>query len=145
MNLRLRLSHKIGVIGAIGVLGLVIVGGLYLFGSWTQARSQKTAEDASALAKLTNKLSIQMLQARRAEKDFLLRRDDRYAKNHGEVVKTVAANMDDITQRLTALNQAELAQNLATARADYDTYVKHFKALVDAVHKNGLTENDGLQ
>ena len=90
MNLRIRLSHKIAAIGAIGVLGLAIVGGLYLFGSWTQARSQKNAEDASAIAMLTSKLSNQMLQARRAEKDFLLRRDDRYAKNHGEDVKIVA-------------------------------------------------------
>ena len=47
-------------------------------------------------------------------------------------------------QRLTALDQAELAQKLAAARADYDAYVKHFKALVDAMRKNGLTENDGL-
>jgi methyl-accepting chemotaxis protein len=140
-----KINTKIGAIGSIGVLGLMIVGGLYLAGSWTQARYQKFADDTNAVTMLINKLSIQMLLARRAEKDFLLRSDDRYVKNHGEIVKTIAANMDDITQRLTALNEAELAQKLTAARADYDGYVKHFKALADAMHKNGLTENDGLQ
>ena len=145
MNLRIRLTHKIAAIGVIGILGLAIVGGFYLSGSWTQARSQKNADDANALAMLTSKLSIQMLQARRAEKNFLLRHDDQYAKNHDEVAKAAAAIMNDISQRLTVLNQIELAQKLTAARADYDIYARHFKALVDAQHKLGLNENDGLQ
>ena len=145
MNLRIRLTHKIAAIGVIGILGLAIVGGFYLSGSWTQARSQKNADDANALAMLTSKLSIQMLQARRAEKNFLLRHDDQYAKNHDEAPKAPAPIMDDISQRLTVLNQIELAQKLTAARADYDIYVKHFKALVDTQLKIGLTENDGLQ
>ena len=90
-----KINTKIASVGAIGVLGLALIGGLYMSGSWTQARYQKSAEDASALATLTNKLSIQMLQARRAEKDFLLRRDDRYVKNHGGTVKS--RQQDDMT------------------------------------------------
>jgi len=35
-----------------------------------------------------------MLLARRAEKDFLLRREDRYVKAHNEVVTAIAANID---------------------------------------------------
>ena len=143
--MRISLTHKIAAIGVIGILGLAIVGGVYLSGSWTQAHSQNNADDANALAILTSKLRIQMLQARQAEKDFLLRRDDRYAKNHGEVAKAAAVNMDDISQRLIALNQIELARKLTAARADYDIYVKHFKTIVDAQHKLGLNENDGLQ
>jgi methyl-accepting chemotaxis protein len=140
-----KINTKIGLIGAIGIFGLAIIGGLYLSGSWTQSRYQKKAEDASALVMMTNKLSNQMLLARRAEKDFLLRREDRYVKNHGETVKAIAANMDDISGRLTALDQAELAKQMTAAHADYDVYVKHFAALVDAEQRNGLTENDGLQ
>jgi methyl-accepting chemotaxis protein len=34
---------------------------------------------------------------------------------------------------------------LNSARADYDAYTKHFDALANAMRKNGLTENDGLQ
>jgi methyl-accepting chemotaxis protein len=140
-----KIATKIATVGAVGVLGLAIIGGLYLSGSWTQARYQKKAEDSSALEALTNKLSIQMLLARRSEKDFLLRRDDRYAKNHGEILKAVAANMNGITQGLAALDQTELVQKMTAVKAGYDVYAKHFVALVDAMHKNGLTENDGLQ
>src|SRR3954454_11005675 len=138
-----KIGTKIASIGAVGVIGLAIIGGLYLSGSWSMSRYQKSADDAGGIALLSSKLSTQMLNARRAEKDFLLRRDDRYVKDHGEVVKTVAANMDDILQRLTALNQSEIAQKLTATRLDFDGYVKHFKVLADAMHKNGLTENDG--
>lgn len=140
-----KISTKIASIGAISVLGLVIIGGLYLSSSWTLARYQKAAEDMSVLTVLINKLSTQMLLARRAEKDFLLRRNDQYVKTHDNIVQAIAANIDDINQRLAALDQTELAKKLTAARADYDGYVKHFKLLVDAMHKSGLTENDGLQ
>jgi methyl-accepting chemotaxis protein len=145
MKFRLLLTHKIGALSAVGVLGLAIVGGLYFSGSWTQARYQKEADELSALAALSSKLSNQMLLARRAEKDFLLRREDRYVKAHGDTVKTIATNIDELTGRLAALNQSELLQKATAARADYDAYVRHFNELTNAVVKNGLRENDGLQ
>ena len=52
MNFGIRLTHKIGALGAVGVLGLVVIGGLYLSSSLTQARYQRTADDAGALAKM---------------------------------------------------------------------------------------------
>jgi methyl-accepting chemotaxis protein len=145
VNLRLRITHKIAAIGVTGILGLAIVGGVYLSGSWTRAQSQRNAEGANTLAILTSNLSVQMLEARRAEKNFMLRHDDRYAKNHDTIAKAIAARMDDIRQRLAALNQTELAKELAVVRADYDIYLKLFRSLVDAQRKLGLTVNDGLQ
>ena len=141
----LRLTHKIIAIAGTGVLGLVLVGGLYLSGSWSQARFQKTADEASALADANDRLSIKMLEARRAEKDFLLRSDDKYAKAHGDIVKTIAESFDDIARRLAAAGQAELLNQTRAARDTYEQYVKHFGALVDSARKLGLNENDGLQ
>jgi methyl-accepting chemotaxis protein len=145
MQFRLLLTHKIGALSVVGILGLAIVGGLYLSGSGTQTRIQKNADELSALATLANKLSNQMLLARRAEKDFLLRREDRYVKAHHEIVAAIAASIDELMRRLTALNQTELVQKATAARADYETYVKHFNGLTNAAIKNGLRENDGLQ
>src|SRR6266568_3415754 len=115
-NFQLRLTHKIVAIGAIGVLGLALVGVLYMFGTWSQARYQKTAAEASALAGLMKILSIQMLQARGAEKEFLLRHDDQYSKRHGDIVKSIAANFDHLIRRIATNEYAELAEQTAAAR-----------------------------
>ena len=125
----LRLTHKVTAIGATGVLGLALVGGLYLFGAWSQARYEKTAAEASAIAASTGRLSIQMLEARRAEKDFLLRSDEKYAKAHGDLIKDIAGTFDDIARRLSASGRPELLKQTDAARADYEQYVKHFAAL----------------
>ena len=130
-NFQLRLTHKIVAIGAIGVLGLALVGLLYMFGTKSQTRYQKTAAEASALAASMKILSFQMLQARVAEKDFLLNHDDQYARRHGETVKSIAANFDDLMRRFATSEYAELAKQTAAARADYEDYVKHFTALAD--------------
>src|SRR3954470_5920594 len=145
MKLRLLLTHKIGSISVVAVLGLVAITALYLWGSATQARMQKLADRWGALAANTSPLSNQMLLARRAEKDFLLRRDARYIAAHADVVKRMAATMEQMNGRFAELNQDALAQKLASSRGSYDTYVKHFQGLVDAVKANGLNENDGLQ
>jgi len=144
-NFQLRLTHKIVAIGAIGVLGLALVGLLYMFGTWSQTRYQKTAAEASALAASMKILSFQMLQARVAEKDFLLNHDNQYARRHGETVKSIAANFDDLMRRFATSEYAELASQTAAARADYEDYVKHFTALADVQRKVGLAEHDGLQ
>ena len=141
----LRLTHKVIAIGATGVLGLALVGGLYWSGTRTQASYEKTAAEASAIAASTGQLSIEMLEARRAEKDFLLRSDDKYVQAHGDGVKTIAGTFDDIARRLTILGQTELLRQTAAARAEYELYVKNFAALANSMRKLGLNENDGLQ
>ncbi len=75
-----RMAYKIGSLGAVGILGLLLVGAIYFVGSATQTRYQKLAAAASAVEATTNKLLIQLLQSRRHEKDFLLRKDDQYVK-----------------------------------------------------------------
>jgi methyl-accepting chemotaxis protein len=141
----LRLSHKIIAIGGAGVLGLMLVGGLYLSGSWSRAAYQNAATEARGVADTALRLSIQMLQARRAEKDFLLRNDDKSAKVHDGIVSVIATNFDAIMRRLEAAGWNGLLNQTRAARTDYDGYVKHFGALVASVHKVGLNENEGLQ
>jgi methyl-accepting chemotaxis protein len=141
---QLRLTHKIVTIGAIGVLGLVLVGMMYMLGTWSQARYQRTAAEASVLSQLMKTLSIQMLQARAAEREFLLHHDEKYIKSHDETVKSIAERFNDLTRRTTANEYTGLAKQMADARADYEDYVKHFNALTDAQRKVGLAQHDGL-
>src|SRR5882762_6472864 len=81
----LRLTHKIMAIGIVGLVGLLAFGAIYQIGSWSQDASRAIAGNARTISDLNKKLSMEMLEARRAEKDFQLRRDEAYSKSHAEL------------------------------------------------------------
>jgi methyl-accepting chemotaxis protein len=145
MKLNLRLSHKIAAIGAVGVVGLAIVGGIYLVGNATQERLRTAAESSAAIYRQTSRVLVGMLEVRRAEKDFLLRKDAKYAKRHAELDKQVGDDLAELQRRVQAGAASDLAQKTNTIRAGFETYVKHFTALEKARVKLGLDENSGLE
>src|SRR5258708_23320953 len=85
VRFQLRLTHKIAAIGCVGVAGLAAVGMIYQQGMWSQDAARKMAEDTRAISGLTKRISIEMLEARRDEKNFLLRKPDFYVKHHAQL------------------------------------------------------------
>jgi methyl-accepting chemotaxis protein len=85
VRFQLRLTHKVAAIGCVGVIGLAAVGVIYQQGTWSQDDARKVAEDARAISGLTKRISIEMLEARRDEKNFLLRKQDSYVKHHAQL------------------------------------------------------------
>ena len=83
-QLAFRLTQKIMAIGFIGLIGLGVFGLIYFLGSSSQDRSRLAAENARKIESLEKKLAIDLLEVRRAEKDFLIRRDQAYSKRHAE-------------------------------------------------------------
>ena len=77
----LRLTHKITAIGAIGVVGVVLIGGMHLYGERAMAVYRDAADNARSIAELNRKIEVELLEARRAEKDFLLRNDLKKAES----------------------------------------------------------------
>jgi methyl-accepting chemotaxis protein len=139
----LRITHKIAAIGAIGVGGLALVGGIYLFGNSAQSVHRQTAADARTLAGLNHKLSVQLLESRRAEKDFLLRNADSFAKRHAVLASAITSDLDAL--RRQASGQAELASRIDTIRTGFQSYGRHFAEVVALKIKLGLDENSGLE
>src|SRR5215470_20319362 len=95
----LRLSHRIAAIGALGIVGLVAVAVIYMTGASSQEHYRGVAERAKAIGTIADKLSLTLLQARRAEKDFLLRADEQYVSHHTDLTKTIRADLDAIKQQ----------------------------------------------
>lgn len=145
LNIRLGLGHKIFGVGAIGVIGLLTVGAIYFYGTFSVAHHQKVADEAGGAGALPTKILIQLLEMRRAEKDFLLRNDDRYAKRHGTITQSIDVNLGALTQQLKAGQQSGLVGKIDAVGSGFENYKKHFSALVDAKHKIGLNENSGLE
>lgn len=79
-GLSIRLTHKVMAIGLFGLVGLVVFGAIYEIGSLSQDASRTVANRARAIADLNKQLTIEMLEARRNEKNFQQRRNESYAK-----------------------------------------------------------------
>ncbi len=140
----IRLTHKIMAIGAFGLLGLLAVGAIYEVGSWSQESSRATAEAARTISNLKSKVATDMLEARRAEKDFQLRRDQNYSKRHAELSAGIVRGLDSLKSQARADGFAGIADKVDLVRTGYDTYTKEFVALEQAEVKLGLNETLGL-
>jgi len=145
LKINLRLTHKVAAIGAAGVLGLVLVGAIYSAGTTSQEMFRRTADKAEALSARASKLAVGLLESRRAEKDFLLRNDVKYANHHGELGKAIEADLAVLKQHTQGSADRDLAKSIDSIVEGFRTYTRHFAAVVDTKHRLGLDENSGLE
>ena len=140
----IRLTHKIMAIGVVGLVGLLAVGAIYQVGSWSQDGSRAIAGDARTISDLNKQISAEMLEARRAEKDFQIRRDQLYSKRHAELSAAVDRDMDQLKAFVRSSGFHDISQKIDGMRKGFDGYVKEFAALAQAETKLGLNETLGL-
>ena len=118
----IRLTHRIMAIGAVGLIGVLAFGAIYQVGSLSQDASRSVAKSARKISDLNKQLSIDMLEARRNEKNFQQRRKETYAKAHADLV----VNIDGDFGRLEALTKAggfgALFEKVKLAHGGFKTY-----------------------
>jgi methyl-accepting chemotaxis protein len=140
----LRLTHKIMAIGIVGLVGLLAFGAIYQIGSWSQDASRAVAGNARTISDLNKQLSIEMLEARRAEKDFQLRRDETYSKRHAELSAAVERDFQQLKTFVRSSGINDISEKIGVAHDGFNNYLKHFGALAQAEVKLGLNETLGL-
>jgi methyl-accepting chemotaxis protein len=145
MNSVLRLSHRIYSIAALGIAGLLVIGGLYLLGNASQEFARDQNESARALGELQNKVFVEFLELRRSEKDFLLRKDEKYVQRHQQTSKEMASDVAEMQRRMATSGRSDLGQKLNAIQAGYESYEQHFMGLSAAKIKLGLKEDLGLE
>ena len=144
-SLSLRLTHKITAIGVIGVVGVILIGGIHLYGEAATAVYRDAAENARAIFELNSKVEIELLEGRRAEKDFLLRNDPTKADSQIEIGKAVAADIDALHGKIVVIGKPDLARDIETMSASLKQYQAHFAAVVEKKQQLGLNETAGLE
>ncbi|MBK5959390.1 methyl-accepting chemotaxis protein [Rhodoplanes elegans] len=144
MSFRLRLTHKIAGLGVLGIVGLAVVGGLYLTGTAEQSRYRLDAATARTLDRDATRVLVDLLELRRAEKDFLLRKDARYADRHAASSRKVADALATL-QADAGKADGTLAADIAAVRAGFDVYATQFRTLAEARTRLGLDESSGLE
>ncbi|HEY0911598.1 MAG TPA: methyl-accepting chemotaxis protein [Bradyrhizobium sp.] len=140
----LRLTHKIMAIGAVGLLGLLAFGAIYQIGTRSQEASRAIAANARNISDLNKQLQIDMLEARRNEKNFQQRRNESYAKSHAESVAAVNRDLDRLQTLTQSIAVGGLPEKVRLAHDGFKNYAGDFVALVDAEIKLGLNETLGL-
>ena len=140
----IRLTHKVMAIGFFGLVGLVAFGAIYQIGSLSQDVSRSAANSARTIADLNKKISIEMLEARRNEKNFQQRRNESYAKAHAELVGPINRDFDELERLTSAGGMGALSDKIRQAHGGFKRYASDFSALVAAEIKLGLNETLGL-
>jgi methyl-accepting chemotaxis protein len=144
IRFQLRLTHKIAAIGCVGVIGLAAVGLIYQQGTWAQDGARKVAEDARAISGLTKRISVEMLEARRDEKNFLLRKQDSYVKHHAQLSGAIGRDFDDLKTMVKAAGYTDLSEKIGVVHDGFESYGNDFAVLALVQAKIGLNETAGL-
>ena len=140
-----RLTHKIVAIGVAGIAGVILVGGMHVYGESEMAVYRDTAENARTISELSSKIEIELLEGRRAEKDFLLRNDSKKADSQIAIGKSVAAEVDMLHGKIVAAGRSDLARQIEAMRTSLEQYQAHFVKVVELKRQLGLDEKSGLE
>lgn len=92
--MKLTIKQKLFLIVLLVISGLV---GVYLKNSYSQSKVSNLVELKSEL----QALQISMLQLRRSEKDFLLRKDTKYRDKSEKIFSATHPLIESMEQRLT--------------------------------------------
>jgi methyl-accepting chemotaxis protein len=141
----LRLSHKIVAIGVIGVVGVILLGGMHIYGENAMSAYRDAAENARAASELNDKIEIELLEGRRAEKDFLLRNEASRADRQIAIARSTAADIDLLHDKMVAIGKPDLARQIEAMTASLKQYQSHFMAVVERKQQLGLDEKSGLE
>jgi methyl-accepting chemotaxis protein len=140
-----RLTHKVVAIGIVGIAGVMLVGGIHVYGESSMAVYRDTAHNAQTISELSGKIEIELLEGRRAEKDFLLRNDSKKADSQINIAKAVAADVDMLHGKVVAAGRPDLGRQIEATRTSLKQYQAHFLAVVELKRQLGLDEKSGLE
>jgi len=139
---RCRIGCQIAVLALLGLAGMAAVAGINLWGTARVGESNAMVAAARDAGDLDGQLQVAMLQARRQEKNFLLRRDENSVALHAEAMATVSKALDAL--QAAVAGQPAVQAQVALVRADVGRYADAFGALATAARNVGLNENLGL-
>jgi methyl-accepting chemotaxis protein len=138
---RMRLLYQISLIGAVALVIFVVVGAVQFIAEQRSQAAELVAEQRLENKLVTDAIARDFLNARRREKDFLLRREDTYVGQHADVVTSVNAGLEMLANdpEMT-LFDAEIAE-ISEA---FSNYSAKFATVVGLQREIGLDEEQGL-
>ena len=142
----LKMGAKIGLaFGIVGVLFLVVVIQYQRTLSRTTAGYDEIVNVEEQMKSTAQEIGTAMLQARRSEKDFLMRRDMKYVDSVGETVGRILELAGALEELEKGAGHGDDVEKVAAIKGAIGSYHEAFKQVAAAVERKGLDENSGLQ
>jgi len=138
---RFKLIYQISLIGIAALIVFVFVA----ICQFVSDQSRRDAETASMAAtsdrNLINDVGMEFLNARRREKDFLLRKEDTYVELHGQTVNKVISGLATLKTRP---EMARHNEQIVQIEGLFTKYATAFADIVALQRQIGLDEKSGL-
>ncbi|MFC4236789.1 methyl-accepting chemotaxis protein [Thalassospira xianhensis] len=138
---RMKLIYQISLIG-VAALSIFAIVAVVLFVADNQRQSAEAqAEQALEDRLIVDEIAREFLNARRREKDFLLRLDEKYVAAHAETVATVQSGLKSLADD-PAL--ARFDAEISMIETSFDNYAAEFQTIANLQREIGLNEESGL-
>ncbi|MBN8196201.1 MULTISPECIES: methyl-accepting chemotaxis protein [Thalassospira] len=138
---RMKLLYQISLIGAVALVIFVVVAAVQFVADQQRQSAQMAAQEAFDDRLIADEISRDFLHARRREKDFLLRLDEKYVTQHAEVVERVSSGLATLE---ADPELAESAAEIAQIKEAFANYAAEFATIVALQREIGLDEEGGL-
>lgn len=138
----LKIFHKMSTLAGVLFLGLITIGIVFNYGAGLRSKALEKQEQYNQLQYNTDKIEIQILQARRQEKNLIINRSIIASDKHADHMKKLYLATENLQDNARTPKQIQLARDIKAAAENYQLT---FKNLVKNQKKLGLDENQGLQ
>lgn len=139
MMKNMKIGMRTLLISMVALIGFIAIGMVTFWSNFTQVQNSELQAGAADELSLAKDVSEGFLNARRREKDFLLRLDESYIGKHAGVVKSVQA---DLAQLALSSPRDDQIQTIAQ---DFAAYEAQFGVVAAAWLKMGVNEESGLR
>jgi methyl-accepting chemotaxis protein len=139
------LKTRIFLLAPIAIAGMIIVGLIFYAGSRIEQTHRTNLDHARQMSELDSRIEILFLEARRAEKDFIVRSDAQYIdRHHGYTAETETA-IKELRALAETYFPGQLDEQIPLLEGGFARYRAGFEDLAATKLALGLDENSGLQ
>ena len=138
---RFKVAVQIGIIAVLGIAGVMALGAAYLVSETRLSGMQSRFDHQRAIHDTLEQIDIGLLQDRRLEKDFLLRKQESYVTRH----KTQTTEILGKVRGLETAVDPSLRAQVQKIAAGIEAYGAAFARLAAAQTTLGLDPTKGLE
>ena len=139
----MTIRTKLLLLAPFAVLGMLFTIGAVFYGKAQVDEHEVRRDEVLETGAHLEEVRRLFLEARRAEKDFLLRADGRYVESHRAIIEELRQDFDDLSGRLSGIGVDR--SQLDELHDGIDAYSAAFRALAEAHRELGLDHEAGLQ
>jgi len=137
-----KVSTRITSLVVLGIVSLFTMAGVFTYGDMKLENSVAQLEAYNQLESLTAKVESGALQMRRNEKDFLIRKTEKYIDKYGKSAVSVIGHLNEI-RGLEVAKPVE--ESVGTAINGVEKHQMQFSTVTDNAKTLGLDSKSGLR